>query len=228
MTRPALLPLFRRAAAIAIAAAASAVLVASSSAAQPQPTISQVRHRIAALTSRQDHLIQRLDQLTQQLASARQRLTAVSSKAHSYRSRFQTMRTEIGQMAAYAYEGGTMTSSVAIVTSGDPQRVLSQASMLMQLASNQHQRMQTFITAARKLNSAQQDLQRTETGVATLRKQVAGQKTALTKLIKKQKSMLATLTARQRAAAQAASVGSGGTTTGTYTGPTTSEAQKGQ
>src|SRR5215813_12200739 len=79
--------------------------------AQPQPTISQVKQKIAALTSRQDQLVQRLDQVTQELAAARRQLAAVSRREARYRLQFRTMRSEIAQMAAYAYEYGPMTSA---------------------------------------------------------------------------------------------------------------------
>lgn len=208
--------LLRNSAAITTVGVAAAVLMAGGpTAAQPQPTIRQVRHKIDQLTSQQDHLGQRLDQITQQLAAGRQRLKKVTRQVDHYRSRFRTMRTEIGQMAAYAYEGGSMTSPVALLTSDNPQRVLSQASMLMHLTDSQHERMATFVAAARKLSGAQRDLRRTEAGVAALQKQVEGKKVALAKVIKKQKATLATLTARQRRAARAASVGGGGTTTAT-------------
>jgi peptidoglycan DL-endopeptidase CwlO len=221
------LSLLRRGAAITTATVAAVVLAAAAMAgAQPQPTISQVRQKIAALTSRQDHMVQRLDQVTQELAAAHQRLAAVNRKVARYRWQFQTMRNEVAQMAAYAYEYGTTTSPVALLAPGGPQRVLSQAAMLTQLSTSQHQRMEAFIAADRNLTGAQQTLRRTQAGVATLKKQIAGQKAALTKLITKQKSILATLTAQQRAAARAASVGSGGTTTAAYTGPTTTQAQQ--
>jgi cell wall-associated NlpC family hydrolase len=211
----------------AILAMATAVLAAADMAgAQPQPTISQVKQKIAALTSRQDQLVQRLDQVTQELAAARRQLAAVSRREARYRLQFRTMRSEIAQMAAYAYEYGTMTSPVALLTPGGPQRVASQAAMLTHLSTSQHQRMEVYVAAARKLTTTQQTLRRTEAGVVTLKGQITAQKAALAKLISKQKSTLATLTARQRAAARAASVGSGGTTASTFTGPTATQAQR--
>ena len=221
------LSLLRQAAVITTATVAVTVLAATGrTAAQPQPTISQVRQKIAALTSRQDQLVQRLDQVSQQLAAAHQQLTVVNRQVARYRSQFQTMHSEIAQMAAYAYEDGTMTSPVALLTSTDPRRVLSQASMVIQLSMSQHQRMERFIAAARQLAGAQQSLRRTEAGVAALKVQLSGQKATLTALLTKQKSVLATLTAQQKAAAQAASVGSGGTTRSTYTGPATTQGQQ--
>jgi cell wall-associated NlpC family hydrolase len=209
------------------AAVAGVVLAATDMAgAQPRPTISQVKQKIAALTSRQDQLVQRLDQVTQELAAAHRRLAAVNRQVARYRWQSHTMRSEIAQMAAYAYEYGIMTSPVVLLGPGGPQRVASQAAMLTHLSASQHQRMQAYTAAARHLTGAQLALRRTEAGVATLKRQLAAQKAALAKLITRQKSILATLTARQRAAARAASVGSGGTTTSTYTGPTATQAQR--
>ena len=217
--------LLRRGAAI-MAVAAVVLAAADTAGAQPQPTISQVKQKIATLTSRQDQLVQRLDQVTQELAAAHQRLAAVNRRVARYRRQFHTMRSEIAQMAAYAYEYGTMTTPVALLGPGGPQRVASQAAMLTHLSTSQHQRMQAYIAAARNLTGTQQTLRRTQAGVATLKDQIAAHKATLAKLITQQKSILATLTARQRAAAQAASVGSGGTTTSTYTGPTATQAQR--
>ena len=205
----------------AILAMVTAVLAAADMAgAEPQPTISQVKQKIAALTSRQDQLVQRLDQVTQELAAGRRRLAAVNRREARYRQQFATMRSEIAQMAAYAYEYGTMTSPVALLAPGGPQRVASRAAMLTHLSTSQHQRMEVYVAAARKLTTTQRTLRRTEAGVATLKGQLTAQKAALAKLISKQKALLGRLTARQRAAARAASVGSGGTTTSTFTGPT--------
>src|SRR5262245_65607386 len=97
--------------------------------AQPQPTISQVKQKIAALTSRQDQLVQRLDQVTQELAAARRQLAAASRREARYRLQFRTMRSEIAQMAAYAYEYGTMTAPVALLAPGGPRGAASQAAL---------------------------------------------------------------------------------------------------
>lgn len=220
------LPLLHRAVAIAATVTLLVLTAADMAGAQPQPTISQVKQKIAALTSRQDLVVQRLDQVTQDLAAGHRRLVAVTHRMARDRAQFRKMRREIAQMAAYAYEFGTTTSPVDLLASDSPQQVLSQAAMITQLSTTQHQRMEAYIAVARKLVVTRQALRVTEAGVARLQKQIAGQKAALTKLIAKQKSILATLRAQQRAAARAALVGSGGTLTATYRGPTTTEAQR--
>lgn len=190
--------------------------------AQPQPSIASVQKNLARLTSQEDQVAQRYDQVAQQLTSARQQLTLVNREVARDRSQFSAMRGQIAQIAAFAYENGTLSSSAAMLTSSDPKTVLSQASMLTQLASSRHQQLQQYINAARQLTSAQQTAQRTESAVAAIRNQLAHQKASLAGLISKQRALLANLTAQQQAAA---TVGIGGSTSGSYTGPPISSAQ---
>jgi cell wall-associated NlpC family hydrolase len=191
--------------------------------AQPQPTVGQVQKRLARLTTQEDQVVQHYDQVAQQLSSARQRLGIVNRAVARDRAQFTAMRGQIAQIAAFAYENGTISSSTALLTSGNPKTVLAQASMLTQLASSRHQQLKQYINAARQLTMAQQTAQRTESGVAAIRNQVARQKASLAKLIAHQKAILASLTAQQQAAV---TVGIGGSTTGTYSGPTNTQAGK--
>jgi cell wall-associated NlpC family hydrolase len=71
-------------------------------------------------------------------------------------------------------------------------------------------------------------MQRTETGVAQLRSQLAAHKRSLGKLIDTEKATLASLTVPEQQTVQNNTIGSGanGTTTATYTGPTSTQAQK--
>ena len=195
---------------------------AGTAGAQPQPTVGQVQKTLARLTTREDQVVQRYDQVAQQLASARQQLSLVNREVARDRSQFTAMRGQIAQIAAFAYENGTLSSSVSVLTSSNPRTVLSQASMLTQLASSRHEQLQQYIDAAQQLATAQQSAQRTESAVAAIRDQLAGQKASLAALIRKQRGILAGLTAQQQAAATA---GVGGSTSGSYSGPPISNAQ---
>jgi len=75
---------------------------------------------------------------------------------------------------------------------------------------------------ARQLTTAQQAARRTETAVAALGKQRLARKKSIATAVASQKTLLAQLTTQQAAM----SVGAGGTTIGTYTGPTTTQAEK--
>lgn len=222
--RPAIKPsLLRRGAAITasvVAAGALATFTAPAGAA-PQPTVAQVQKTVNRLASQMDQAVQQYDQAAQQVASARQRLRTVDHRLKMDQARFSSMRTQIAAIATTAYESGTMGSMGALLTSNNPQVVLSQASVLLQMSADRSAQVGQFITAARQLENAQQMARRSELGIAALEKQRLARKNAIGKTLAKQKATLATLTARQ-----APTVGSGGTTSAVYTGPTSTQAQK--
>ena len=191
-----------------------------------QPTVSQVQAKIDKLTSQQDQAVQQYDQSAQELASARQQLALVNHEVSVDRANFQSMRAEIAQIATTAYESGNLTSMGALLTSDNPQAVLSQASVLLQLSSDRSAEVTHFLTVARQLEGAQQMASRTETAIALLDKQRLSRKQALTKDINSQKAILATLTAQEQATVTGGSIGAGGTISATYTGPTSSQADK--
>ena len=59
------------------------------------------------------------------------------------------MRGQIGQIAAQAYEQGNLNSSIALLTSGKPQQILDQSSILLELSSANNAQMNQFLAAAR-------------------------------------------------------------------------------
>lgn len=219
--------MLRRAGAIAAAMLAAGVLVTSAgmAGAAPKPTISQVQQKLSKLTSLEDQAVQQYDQAAQIQASATQRLALVNRTVSADRAQFQSMRIEIAQIASTAYESGNLGSGSVgpLLTSANPQAVISQASALLQLSGARAAEMNRFITVARQLTAAQQAARRTETAVAALGKQRLARKKSIATALASQKALLAQLTTQQQAAV---SVGTGGTTTGTYTGPTTTQAEK--
>ncbi len=219
--------MIRRAGAVAVAMLAAGLLVTSAGAAgaAPKPTISQVQQKLSKLTSLQDQAVQQYDQAAQIQASATQRLVLINRTVSVDRAQFQSMRIEIAQIASTAYESGNLGSGSIgpLLTSANPQAVMSQASALLQLSGARAAEMKRFIAVARQLTTAQQAARRTETAVAALGKQRLARKKSIATAVASQKTLLAQLTTQQQAAM---SVGTGGTTTGTYTGPTTTQAEK--
>ena len=223
----------RRCATIAVAALAAAALlaVAGSAGAQPQPTVSQVQAKLKTLTQKENWLIQRYDQATQDLASARQRLKLVNREVAKDQAAAQAMRDQIAQIASDVYMNGAMSSVAALLTSADPETLLSQSAILTHLSTDQYQQLQQVITTDRQLAGAHLMAKRTEQAVGKLQKQLGSQHASLEKLITQQKALLASLTPKQ----QQQQLGGGGTTTTTtktggggshYTGPTGTQAQK--
>lgn len=209
-----------------VIAAGALATFAGSAGAAPKPTVHQVQRMVNRLTSEMDQAAQQYDQSAQQLASAKQRLTVVNHQIKADRAKFQSMRDQIAAIASTAYESGTMTNMGALLTTNNPQAVLSQASVLLQLSSDRSTQVNQFIAAARQLSGAQQTARRTEQAIASLTAQRLARKKSLGKSLAQKKAMLATLTAQQQQAATAGTVGAGGTTSSSYNGPTSTQAQK--
>jgi peptidoglycan DL-endopeptidase CwlO len=214
----------RRWAAIAAGALACGGLVtfAAGAGAAPQPTVTQVQAKVDKLTTQEDQAVQAYDQSAQELASANAQLALVNREVATDRAQFRNMRAEIAQIATTAYESGNLNSMGALLTTDNPQAVLSQASVLLQLSSDRSAQVNHFLSAARQLNGAQQMARRTQTAIAPLNKQRLARKQSLSKTIASQKAILATLTAQQ----QTTVIGAGGTTSATYTGSTATQAGK--
>jgi len=216
----------RRWASVAAAAVAAAALLtmAGSAGAQPQPTVSQVQAKLKSLTYKENWLVQRFDQASQNLTSAHERLTVVNTEVGKDATAVKNMQDQIAQIASNVYENGAMNSVAALLTSGDPQTLLSQSAFLTHLSTDQYQQLQQVITTERQLAGAHQMAKRTEQAVAALKKQLGSQRAALKKTIAQQQSLLASLTPQQ----QQQQLGGGGTVTGRggYTGPTSTQAEK--
>jgi cell wall-associated NlpC family hydrolase len=191
-----------------------------------KPTLSQVKQQVNRLTSQYDRVTEQLDQDAQQLSAARAKVSRVSKQVAQVQAGFGTVRTKVAQVAAATYEDSSMTSTAALLTSGDPQSVLSQASILLQLSGTRNKEMRLFLAEAKQITGLQQVLQRTEYATAALHAQLAAQKRSISKLLAARTATLAGLTGAQQAAVNAGSIGAGGTTTATYTGPTSTEAEK--
>jgi peptidoglycan DL-endopeptidase CwlO len=190
--------------------------------ASPQPTIRQVTAQVSALTTKEDKADQQYDQVNQQLAAANADLKQVEGQEAKDQAQFDVMRTDIAQVAAAAYEDGNMTSMVTVLTSANPQDILSKAAMLVQLSSLRYSEMHQFILAARQLSGAQEQEKRAEAAIASLRDQKMAQVDAIRKSLDQRKSLLATLTAQQQEQVETTSTaGMGGSTSGTDPLPAT-------
>jgi cell wall-associated NlpC family hydrolase len=201
--------------------------------AAPQPTISQVQAQVNSLQAKVDRIGEQYDAASEQLAAAKSRLTQVNREATLAQQRFNTARRQLTQVAVAAYMDSNQSSVLGLLTSGNPQDVLNQASLVTQVAGMHQAQAAQFLGDAQQLTSVVQQRQRTESGIAAVQKQLAAQKNSMTKLLANKKSTLQSLTAAQQAQVAANTVGGGGsgsssagTTQATYTGSTSSQGGK--
>ena len=86
------------------------------------------------------------------------------------------MRAVVAQIAATAYEDGSLNTPEALLDSDNPQKILDQSSILLELSSDNSAEMTAFLTAARQLANAQASARRVRDGILALKDKLAGQK----------------------------------------------------
>jgi peptidoglycan DL-endopeptidase CwlO len=220
---------FRRGVAIAagLVTIGGLAVFASAAGASPQPTVPQVQARVNQLTSQYDKVTEQLDQAGEQLSAAQTRLVQVRADVNHANAQFQAARTTVAQIAAATFEDTGATSTAGVLTSADPPVVLQQGSLLMALSDSRDAETAQLQTDASQLAGVEQELQRTEDGIATLETQLADHKNSLSKLIATEQAALDGLTVPQQQVVRSNTLGGNGSTAHvTYTGPTTTQADK--
>jgi len=199
---------------------------ATGAGAAPQPTVSQVQAKINQLTSQFDKVSQQLDQASQQLSAAQTKLSQVRVRLKNADTQFQTAQANVAATAAAAFENTGSTSIAGVLTSGNPSVILQQGSLLVEMSGNRSAQTKQLLTDASQLAGVEQEMSRTEAGIAGLKRQLSDHKSSLGKLIDTQKATLASLTVPQQQAVQTNSIGAGGTTSATYSGTTSTQGGK--
>jgi peptidoglycan DL-endopeptidase CwlO len=227
----------RRGAVLAVAVAAATSLAVytgtTGAGAAAAPTIGQVKAQVNTLQAKMDKIGQQYDAANQEYGSAQARLTQVQKQAANAQASYDAARGQLAAVAVSEYENSNQTSVLGLLSSGDPASVLSEASLVLQVAGTHNEEAARFLTAAQTLASVREQRQRTEQGMAQIRAQLASQKTSLSKLLASSKATLDSLTAAQQAqvtadtiGGTASSSGQSGATPMAYTGPTGSQADK--
>ncbi len=214
-----------RAGAVAVAVLAAGLImgVGGSAGAAPTPTLSQVQAKVTKLQAQLSKLDQQYVQVKQELAATDQRLALVDKELAIYTRQFDSERQAIARIAVTAYETGNIDSSIALLTSGNPQQVLNQSAILLELSSNNNAEINQFLKDARHLTTTQLLVKRNRVSILALKNSMQKRKAYMEGLASKAQTLLAQLTPVQKA-----QVGGGGGQTGgiKYTGPTSTQAQK--
>ena len=228
----------RRGAVLAVAVAAATSLAVytgtTGAGAAAAPTIGQVKAQVNTLQAKMDKIGQQYDAANQEYSSAQARLAQVQKQAASAQARYNAARAQLAQVAVSEYENSSQTSVLGLLSSGNPANVLSQASLVLEVAGTHNEEATQYLTAAQTLASVTEQRQRTEQGIAQIRAQLAAQKTSLNKLLATSQATLDSLTTAQQAQVTADTIGgarhqqrrAAGSAPMPYTGPTGTQADK--
>jgi cell wall-associated NlpC family hydrolase len=202
---------------------------AAGAGAASNPTIKQVQAEVNSLQGKVDKLGQEYDAAGQQLTTARAQLAQVTKQADKAQAQYNQASAMLAAVAVGQYENSGQTSIIGLLTSGNPDEVLSEASLVLQVENTHNEEAQQLLTLAQELTTIKAQRERTEKGVEELTAQYAAQKQSMTSLLDKQTSLLSSLTSQQQAEVQSQEVGgpsTSGTTSATYTGPTSTQADQ--
>lgn len=202
------------------------VVFASSAGASPQPTVAQVQARVNQLTSQYDQVSEQLDQVSEQLSAAQTRLAQVRAAFNHAHAQYETELTDVAQAAAATFEDAGAMSVAGVLTSENAAMVLQQGSLLEALSGNRTAETALLGTDASELAGVEQEMQRTEDAITDLKIQLADHKDSLGKLIATEQATLDSLTVPEQQTVKSNSLGGNGSTTPTYTGPTSTQAEK--
>ncbi len=212
-------------------ATGSLAVVAMSASAASEPTVAQVQAKVNQLTTQFNKVSEQLDQADEQLDAAQRQLKQVTARWQHANAQFQAARAVVAQIAASAYENTGSTSIAGVLSSDNPDVVLRQGALLLQLSATHDAQTQQLLADASQMAGVQQEMQRTRNGIASLKSELSARKVSLKNLIATEQATLASLTVPQQQQVANTTIGAGGggntsntTTPQPYTGPTGTQA----
>jgi peptidoglycan DL-endopeptidase CwlO len=214
----------QRVAAVTVTVFAAGLLlgVTGSAGAASAPTASQVQARLKSLQVKANQLDEQYDQVKQEWLNTQQQLTLLDKEVAADSKRFAGLQKEIDLIGVSDYEGGNFNTSIAMLTSGNAQGILDKSSILQELSDSDSFRIKEFLAAARQITDAQLAEQRTKAGIAELKASLLKRRAQMNKTVNNEATLLSQLSP----ADQVGLTAGGGVTTGTYKGPTTTQADK--
>jgi peptidoglycan DL-endopeptidase CwlO len=198
-------------------------LGASKTLSASKPTLSEAQATLSKLQSQVDKLDEQYDQVQQQLAATDQRLAVIDKEKAAFAATLAREKGEIDRIAITQYEDGNVNASLALLTSGRPQTILDESSILLELSDTNEAQIGRLKLQATELRNTDELAIRTQDGIVQLKDSMQGEKENLTKLVNQEETLVAQLTPAQQALVEP---GSGGTTSAKYTGPTSTQAEK--
>lgn len=194
-----------------VAAAGIGVVGYSASAnAQPKPTMDQVTAELNHLQAQQDQIGAQFDQLQGKLHAAQSHLAAVKKQNAAAYHQYMEARKALQGVAVASYEDSGNSSLVGLVTTSNPSTVLSQATLVEEVANLHNEQASRFLSAANAVQKAEQQVQNTEAGIQQLTDQVKGKRDALNQQVAKEKALLSSLQQKAAQAVDATLLASGG------------------
>ncbi|WP_406061363.1 NlpC/P60 family protein [Streptomyces sp. NBC_01077] len=206
----------RTAATLALASAATATLFEGSGHAEPRLTAAQVKEKVDRLYEEAEVATERYNGAKEKADEARAAFERLRDEAARRTQRLNTARDGLGAMAAAQYRSGGLDPAVQLALTSNPDQYLERAA----LAEKAGDRQAAAVSAVRRELAAVRQLRGESTGrLDALREhetELRRQKAAVLGKLQAARTLLARLTAQERARYEAAEAGreGSGTTAG--------------
>ncbi|MCX5228154.1 NlpC/P60 family protein [Streptomyces sp. NBC_00233] len=203
----------RTAATLALASAATATLFEGSGHADPRPTTAQVKEKVDRLYEEAEVATERYNGAKEKADEARAAFERLRDEAARRTQRLNTARDGLGAMAAAQYRSGGLDPAVQLALTSNPDQYLERAA----LAERAGDRQAAAVSTVRRELAAVRQLRAESTGhLDALRAhetELRRQKAAVLGKLQAARTLLARLTADERARYEAAEAGRDGSGT---------------
>ncbi|MFC9794068.1 NlpC/P60 family protein [Streptomyces sp. NPDC057695] len=194
----------RTAATLALASAATATLFEGSGHAEPRPTTAQVRERVDRLYEEAEVATERYNGAKEKADAARTAFERLRDEAARRTQRLNTARDALGSMAAAQYRSGGLDPAVQLALTSDPDQYLDRAARAEKAADRQA----AAVDGVRRELAAVQRLRGESAGrleaLGDHEAELRRQKAAVVGKLGAARTLLARLTAEERARYEAA------------------------
>jgi peptidoglycan DL-endopeptidase CwlO len=185
--------------AVCTAAVSAVVLTPGSTQADPQPTLEEVRQRVAGLDHNAEVASESYNQAVEQVHDLEKRVDVFQATVQRQQARVTALQRNMGAFAAAQYRAGNVDQTMQLLLSADPERFLREMSSLNAISTRQAESLTQLQAeqaelAQDKLAAAQQlaELERTRSELARRKGEVEGN-------LQQAQRLLNSLTAEDRA-----------------------------
>ncbi|WP_306327431.1 C40 family peptidase [Streptomyces venezuelae] len=200
----------RTAATLALASAATATLFEGSGHAEPRPTTAQVKEKVDRLYQEAEVATERYNGAKEKADEARAAFERLRDEAARRTQRLNTARDGLGAMAAAQYRAGGLDPAVRLALTSDPDQYLERSA----LAARAGDRQAAAVSAVRRELAALGQLRAESTerldALRAHESELRTQKAAVLGKLQAARTVLARLTAEERARYEAAEAGRDG------------------
>ncbi|MBT2467675.1 C40 family peptidase [Streptomyces sp. ISL-66] len=200
------------AATLALAGAATATAFEGTSHAAPEPTPSQVKAEVDRLYEEAEGATEQYNGAKEKADDAERALAGLQDETARKTDQLNSARSALGSLAATQYRSGTLSAAVQLAMSDSPQEYLDRAALIARAGNRNAADISVVRRKAEEVGQLREQASGRLADLRARQGELAGHKAEIEAKLSAARRLLDKLTAEQRAAYEARSVG--GATTG--------------